>query len=108
MTLIETQPGESLDEFRVAVDDILTHLWDEPRAGWWHPYEVRDTYRIAGVTFRHFSCIAGSVEALLFQRARNGMSRRLAILPDSTCVCVPTLVENGTKIPIDPSDLEAA
>ena len=65
MTLIETQPGESLDEFRVAVDDILTHLWDEPRAGWWHPYDVRDTYRIAGVTFRHFSCIAGSVEALL-------------------------------------------
>jgi hypothetical protein len=64
MTLIETVPGESEADLRIATDAILQTL-NPSMPNWWHPYEFRGTYHRDGKTFREFWCVAGSVQLWL-------------------------------------------
>jgi hypothetical protein len=85
MTLVETFPGETEDQFRAAIDGLLQAEIPD-RLNWWHPYEVRNTHSCRGAGFRHFFCIAGSVECWLLTILKRGGSRRILPFPSQTLV----------------------
>jgi len=83
MTLVETNAGETDADFRTVVDALLQAIAPQ-RPRWWHPYDVRGTYECRGIQFRHFYCIAGSVEGWLWSLANKGGSRRVILLSDES------------------------
>ena len=107
MTLLETHPGETDAEFRTATDAMLQSFSpDSP--SWWHPYEVRGTYEYAGILFRQFYCIAGSVECWVWKIAREKTDRRVIVLPDESCwVARVEMVGRGSEVPVRPSEVTA-
>jgi hypothetical protein len=80
MTLVETTPDETEAEFRAAIDAALQAISPE-RPRWWHPYKVRGAYEYRGIRFRHFHCIASSVEGWLWIIATKRGGDRRVILP---------------------------
>ena len=83
MTLVETTIGESDGDFCLAADAALQALVPE-RSNWWHPYEVRGTYECRQIRFRHFYCIAGSVELWMWTIAMKHRGRRVILLSDQS------------------------
>jgi hypothetical protein len=83
VTLVESHPAETDADFRAAMDAALQAI-TPTRPNWWHPYEVRGTYECRGIRFRHFYCIAGSVELWTLTIARENGSRRVILLPDGS------------------------
>ncbi|HEV7299508.1 MAG TPA: hypothetical protein VGN72_09110 [Tepidisphaeraceae bacterium] len=81
MTLIETHSGESDAELRVVTDGILQTLNPE-KPNWWHPYELRGTYRRDGKMFREFFCVAGSVQIWLWKLAGENRTREVLMVED--------------------------
>src|SRR4051812_11602895 len=108
MTLVETNANETDADFRAAIDALLQAIApDRPR--WWHPYEVRGTCECRGIRFRHFFCIAGSVECWLWSIANKGGSRRVILLPDeSTTVFGPLkMYGRGEEVTITADEVQA-
>ena len=107
MTLVETFTDETDADFRAAMDALLQSIAPE-RANWWHPYEVGGVYERRGVRFRHFSCVAGSVEAWIWRSAVDGSRRRVVMLPSKSCVlfAAPTLVARGETVAVSGDDFE--
>jgi hypothetical protein len=108
MTLVETTADETDADFRLAVDALLQEVApDRPR--WWHPYEVRSTYECRGVRFRHFYCIAGSVEAWLWTIARKGGPRRVILLTDESATVIGPvkIYGRGEEVIIQPDEVQA-
>jgi hypothetical protein len=108
MTLVETNADETDADFRVAVDALLQEVApDRPR--WWHPYEVRGTYECRSVRFRHFYCIAGSVEGWMWSIANKNGPRRVILLTDeSVTVFGPVkMYGRGEEVVIKPAEVQA-
>ena len=79
MTLLQAHPGESDAEVRAAADAILQSL-DPSRPNWWHPFEIRGTYRCRGLIYREFYCVAGSVCLWLEKLARVHGERKILLV----------------------------
>jgi hypothetical protein len=109
MTLVETYAGETEAEFRAAVEKLLSEVPIPPRPDWWHPYKLRGMYEWHGILFRHFFCVAGSVEIWLWTSARDGGQRRVIQLPSESLVMFvePCMIGRGTEIPVLASDVTA-
>ncbi len=109
MTLIETYSGESESDFRAAVDAILTNVPVPPRPNWWHPYELRGHYEWQGIRFRHFFCVAGSVEMWIWKSAEAGGRRRVIRLPSESFIMFiePTMIGQGAEVPVKASEVTA-
>jgi hypothetical protein len=109
MTLVETTSGETDAEFRNSVDATLQEV-NPARPSWWHPYEVRGHYECRGIRFRHFYCVAGSVEAWMWSIAvkSNGL-RRVIFLSDesSTIFGPPKIFGHGGEIIISTGEVTA-
>ena len=108
MTLVETNVEETEADFRTAVDTLLQGIApDRPR--WWHPYEVRGTYECRGIRFRHFYCIAGSVECWLWSIANKGGSRRVILLSDESATAFGPvkMYGRGEDVIIRPDEVQA-
>ena len=108
MTLVETFADETEADFRAAMDALLQSISPE-RPNWWHPYEVRGAYEWRGVRFRHFFCVAGSVEAWIWKSAVDGARRRVVMLPSESCImfAAPTLVGRGEEVTVSAEDFQA-
>jgi hypothetical protein len=107
MTLIETYPDESEADFRAAVDEVLSNVPIPPRPNWWHPYEVRGLFDWHGIRFRHFFCVANSVEMWLWKSAEAGGQRRVIRLPSESLIMFldPTMIGQGIEVPVLASDV---
>lgn len=107
MTLVETHSGETEDELRAAIDELLTQVPIPPRRDWWHPYELRGLYEWQGIQFRHFFCIAGSVEIWVWKSAVDGGPRRVILLPGEslTMFVDPTMIGRGVEVPVNAADV---
>src|SRR5207248_11062582 len=78
-TFIATRDGESEDDWKRAVERMLTDLMGRPN--WWHPFSVGPTVRWSGRRFRSFRCVAGSVSCHLMVAARRDeLPRALLVL----------------------------
>ena len=51
---IETHEGESDEQWRQAVEEILANLWESAKPGWWYPFEVGPLVRWDDRSFRSF------------------------------------------------------
>ena len=85
MTLLQTHLGESDSDVRAAADAILQTL-DPSRRNWWHPYEIRGTYRHGDALYREFYCAAGSVQVWLWKLANKNTSREVLMLSNDEAV----------------------
>lgn len=56
---METHEGESEDQWRHAVEDMLGSRWDTAKPRWWHPFEAGPVVRWDGRAFRSFRCWPG-------------------------------------------------
>lgn len=112
MYLIETYQNETEAEFRSAVEDILTHMWDEPKNDWWCPFEVGDLYSYNKRLFRVFDCHAGSVSMHIQVKAnKEGLDRAILFIgktfnKHSKEEDVAHLIVKGKTIVFDPVDVE--
>jgi hypothetical protein len=108
MTLVETYDGEAEDEFRSALDELLTSVPVPPRRDWWHSYEIKGLYEWRGIRFRHFFCVAGSVEIWLWKLAVDGGKRRVIQLPSKSLVLFadPEMVGRGKAVPASASEVK--
>jgi len=108
MTLVETLPGETDAEFQTAIDAMLQAINPE-RPNWWHPYQVRGTYEYNCIFFRHFFCIAGSLELWVWLCASKGGPRRVIVVPDSSMMVFGgvKMVGGGKEIPVDADQIDA-
>ena len=112
MYLIETYPNETEAEFRSAVEELLTHLWDEPKKDWWHPFEVGDLYRYGDRMFRVFDCPAGSVSMHVYVKADKGGIDRAILFLGKTFnkkgkeEDMVQLIVKGKKIAFNPAEVE--
>jgi len=81
MVLIETYLNETPDAFKTAVEDILTHLGDEPKDNWWYPFKVGNLYELQSRLYREFDCDASSVSCHMLLKASKepGLSRAFII-----------------------------
>ena len=109
MTLVETYAGETEAEFRAAIDDLLSEVPIPPRRDWWHPYELRGMYEWRGIRFRHFFCVAGSVEMWVWKAAEGGRTRRVIRLPSESLIMFvdPTMIGRGEEVPVSAVDVTA-
>ena len=94
--------------FRTAVDALLQAIAPDHPC-WWYPYEVRDAYDYQGIRFRHFYCIAGSVECWLWITAKKCCSRRVIILSDEFATVFPpnVIYDEGKEVVIAADDVQA-
>ena len=108
MTLVETNADETETDFRAAVGALLQAIAPDRRR-WWLPYEVRGTYECRGIRFRHFYCIAGSVEAWIWSAANMSGSRRVILLSDESATVVGPvkMCGRGEEIVITPDQVQA-
>lgn len=112
MYLIETYQNETEAEFRSAVEDILTHMWGEPKKDWWCPFEVGELYRHNERLFRVFDCPAGSVSMHIHVKAnKEGLDRAILFIgktfnKNSREEDVAHLIFNSKTIAFDPLEVE--
>jgi hypothetical protein len=92
------------------MDEVLTNVPIPPRRGWWRPYEVHGIYECRGVRYRHFFCVAGSVEYWILKSALDGGARRVILMSDkSTVVFGPIKVyRRGEETIISADEVTAA
>ena len=106
---IETTRGESAEDWKLAIEEILNQLFPDGKLNWWHPFTVGPRFQWRGHDFRAFRCPAGSVSCHLYMRAIKEPLGRVMLMTftrgDSPVMV--DWIENGTEKDFEAAELVA-
>jgi hypothetical protein len=103
--LIESPPSETDDQFRAAVESMLSEVY--PRRPDWLNFSPGKRFALGSKHFREFACYAGSCAGLMMQRARRqgGLARAIVFRADDEVSPKAFEIRDGSETEFPPHEL---